>query len=464
MKINTKTGEIKKEPLKVQQHLTLTPIQKLQRTVMSCLLWEDQFYENGENISDRIRVLVPQCSAQDVVDTAVKAREQMKLRHVPLLLIRELARQKHAGSMVGKALTRVIQRVDEIPEFLAIYWKDKKCPISKQVKQGLAGAFRKFDTYQFAKYDRDTAIKLRDVLFLSHAKPIDGKEGRTKEWRKSMVVVNNDYTLGAKERLYKQIVDGTLPTPDTWEVALSSGADKKETFTRLLNDNKLGYMALLRNLRNMLEAGVSDVLVGEKLLAGAAKSKALPFRYLAAARACPQWKSMIDQAMQESVKHLDMMYGSTKLLIDVSGSMYSKLSNKSDLTRIDAASALAVLICGICSDVRVFTFSDRLVEIKAVEGMGLVEEIHNSQLHSGTRLGDAIRGLNQVPAERFIVITDEQSADSVGAPQSTVGYMINVASYQNGVGYDKWTKIDGFSESVVSFIQEYEASMSMAAA
>ncbi|KWA35771.1 TROVE domain-containing protein [Burkholderia territorii] len=436
--------------------LHVKPIQQLRRTVMACLLWESNFYESGESIAERIKTLVAQCDLEDVAKLAVEAREDMKLRHAPLLLVREMARRKNTGAIVGKTLTRVIQRADEIAEFLAIYWQDGKCPVSKQVKLGLAGAFRKFDAYQFAKYDRGTTVKLRDALFLSHARPKDSERHYTKAERAEERRLNATPKLSRDERLYRQIADRTLDTPDTWEVALSGGAEKRETFERLLGENKLGYLALLRNLRNMADSGVNVELVKQRLTEGAPRSNALPFRFVAAARAVKQWEPMIDAAMMEAMRSFAPMGGRTNVLVDVSGSMDAPLSLKSDLSRLDAAAALAVLVRGICPETRVFTFSGQIVEVPPRYGMGLIDAIVLSQPHGGTYLGAAVRAANTIPADRLIVITDEQSYDPVGNPTAR-GYMINVASHQNGVGYGSWTKIDGFSEAVVKFIQTLEA-------
>src|SRR5215510_7050000 len=184
---------------------------QLRRSVLACLLWESQFYEDGVEIAGRIAELVPKVAAEKVAALTVEAREQMKLRHVPLLLVRAMARHKTHRALVSETLARVIQRADELAEFVAIYWKDGKVPLSGQVKKGLAAAFPKFDEYQLAKYDRGGPIKLRDVLFLSHAKPRDE----------------------AQAAVWKRLIWGRLTTPDTWEVALSEsgkdgGADKRE--------------------------------------------------------------------------------------------------------------------------------------------------------------------------------------------------------------------------------------------
>src|SRR5246127_4367446 len=154
----------------------ITPEQALRRSVLACMLWENEFYESGVTIADRIRDLVPQVEPARVAALAVEARTAMKLRHAPLLLVREMARHATHRGLVAETMSRVIQRADELAEFVAIYWKDGRAPLSGQVKKGLAAAFSKFDEYQFAKYERGRPIKLRDVLFLCHAKPRDDQQ------------------------------------------------------------------------------------------------------------------------------------------------------------------------------------------------------------------------------------------------------------------------------------------------
>lgn len=412
--------------------LPLSAEQLLRRSVLSCLLWEAEFYEDGETIADRIAVLAADVAPQTVADLAIEARERFNLRHAPLMLLAVLARTGAGTSLVADTLARVIQRADELTEFLAIYWRNGRRPLSKQVKLGLGRALRSFDAYQLGKYDRDGPIKLRDVMFLVHAKPKDE----------------------AQAALWKQVADRTLPTPDTWEVALSGGADKRETFDRLLGENRLGYLALLRNLRNMDQAGVDETLVREAILARRGAGRVLPFRYVAAARAAPRFEPWLDEALMETILEGPVFSGRTIVLVDVSGSMDARLSQRSDLTRLDAAATLAAVVPG---DVRVFTFSDGVVEVPPRRGMAGVDAITRSQPHSGTWLGKAVTHVNRLPHDRLIVVTDEQSHDSVPAPKAAKAYMVNVASARNGVGYGRWTHIDGFSEAVLGFIREHEA-------
>ncbi len=155
---------------------------QLRRSVLACVIWENQFYEEGVEIVGRIAELVPKVEADRVAALAVEAREQMNLRHAPLLLVREMARHKTHRGLVAETLERVIQRADDLCEFVAIYWKDGRVPLSGQVKKGLAAAFPKFDEHQLAKCDRGGPVKLRDVLFLCHAKPRDDAQAGV--WRK----------------------------------------------------------------------------------------------------------------------------------------------------------------------------------------------------------------------------------------------------------------------------------------
>lgn len=416
------------------------PEQELRRAVMSCMLWEDQFYESGVSIAERIANLVPLVEPETVAAIAISAREDMKLRHAPLLLVREMARHEGHKALVAATLERIVQRPDELTEFLAIYWADvlgpmqqrKRAAVSAQVKKGLARALTKFDAYQLAKYDRDGAVRIRDVLFLTHAKPKDA----------------------AQEKIWKQLVDGTLAAPDTWEVSLSGGADKRETFERLIADRKLGALALLRNLRGMLAAGVKKGVIA-KALEDMRTDRVLPYRFISAAHYAPDLEKELEHAMFRAIEGHEKLAGKTRLLVDVSGSMDAQISARSEMRRLDAACGLAVLAREICEDVEIFTFSNDVKKVPPRRGFALRDAIVHSQPHGGTELGKAIGQVDR-QGTRLIVFTDEQAHDVVPAPKG-VGYMVNVASYQHGVGHGPWRRIDGFSEKILDWIILVEA-------
>jgi len=415
----------------------ITPEQALRRSVLACMLWENEFYESGVTIADRIRELVPKVGPARVAALAVEARTAMKLRHAPLFLVREMARHATHRALVAQTLTSVIQRADELSEFVAIYWAQGRTPLSAQVKKGLAASFTRFDEYALAKYDRASVVRLRDVLFLSHAKPVDE----------------------AQAALWKRLIAGELATPDTWEVALSTGKDasKRTTWERLLSERKLGALALLRNLRNMKDAQVDERLVLDGL-AAMKTDRVLPFRFLAAARHAPQWEEALESAMIRVVSGHAKLAGHTVLLVDVSGSMIAPLSRRSEMQRTDAAYGLAILLREIAEKVSIYTFSNDAKLVPPRRGFALRDAMEASQPHSGTYLGKALDAVNEArhaPYDRIIVITDEQSHDRIAAPRDT-GYVINVASARNGVGYGPWVHIDGWSEAVLEYIREAE--------
>jgi 60 kDa SS-A/Ro ribonucleoprotein len=407
---------------------------RLTRLTLAHMLWENQFYVDGQESAKAVKDLAARVQPNFVRALAETARLKFKLRHIPLLLLRELARK---GQLRAHDLEAVIQRPDEMGEFMSMYWDAGKSPLSNQVKLGLAASFKKFNEYQLAKWDKNSAkVSMRDIMFLSHPKP------------------DSD----AQAELFKRVANKELVTPDTWETQLSAGADKKETFTRLMKENKLGALAFLRNLRNMVESGVSELDIR---VYGASLNvdKVLPFRFIAAARIMPQFEDLLENMMFRATANQAKLLGKSVLLIDVSGSMFgAKVSAKSDLDRFDAAAALAVLCREICEDVEIYTFSDHgAVRVPPRRGFALIEALDKSQPHMGTLLGMALKGLPN-EYDRCIVFTDEATYDRVPAPaKGAKGYVINVGNYEHGVNHGDWTAITGFSEAVLDYIQACES-------
>lgn len=409
---------------------------KFHRSLMCCLLWEDSFYESGESIAERLYSYLPHLSTEFLVSSIIQARTSGNLRHAPLFLTVSMLDFPMHAKAVERLLPQVVKRADEIPEALSMYWKKGKKPIPHVFMRALARCFTQFNEYQFAKYDRPTQIKLKDVLKLSHPKP------------------ENE----VQSALYKKILDGTLETPDTWEVALSTGQDKKSTWERLILENKLGGLAFLRNLRNMINSSVDR----DKIISGFKKinfSKVLPYRFIAAAKHAPSLELFLEDAMFRGVKDLPKLKGTTLVLVDVSWSMQDALSAKSDLNRLDAACGLSILCRELCEDARIYTFSNYTVEIPARRGFALRDLIPKSQPNRGTLLGATLSSIKGMSFDRLIVLTDEQSQDVLPSMKDVKAkmYMINVASYANSVARNsEWIKIAGWSENVIQYIQASE--------
>jgi hypothetical protein len=445
----------------------MTKEQMLRRSVMSTMLWEKEFYEDGKEITKRIAELIPEVAPEKVAAIAVEAREKMKLRHMPLFIIREMAKHEKHKKYVAYTLSKVIQRADEFAEFLALYWEGSKkrkngknAPLSAQVKLGLAGAFEKkradgkfyFDEYQLSKYNRDNKVKLRDALFLCHAKPINKTQ----------------------EKLWKRLINDELKPAKTWEERLSAGEDPKKVWESMLTDNTLGALALIRNLRNMDKAGVSRTKVKEAL-SKVNVQRVLPFRFITAASNAPEMESALESAMMKCMEGKDKLKGHTVLVVDVSGSMYGgKISKYSEMDRAKVACSLAVLARGMCESVSVYATAGndgsrvhKTQLVPARQGFALADAVYN--LHTSLGGGgifliqcmDYIAEKEREDIDRIIVITDEQDCDTGKDPSKAkllgkYNYMINVASAKNGIGYKPWMHIDGWSEAVLDYIVEYE--------
>ena len=428
-------------------------IQQLRRMTLANLLWEDCAYVDGKSLADEIARLIPLCDAKDVANLALECRLVQKLRHTPLFIASEMCKYPEHRAWVGSILPRIITRADMITDFLAIYWKEGKRPLANQAKRGLAAAFHNFDEYQFAKYDRDAEIKRRAVMFLCHPKATDEKE----------------------QELFKKIAERNLDTPDTWEVALSSGADKKATWTRLIETHKIGGMAMLRNISNMMKAGVEQKVIknGIKNIRG---TMLLPLDYMKAARMCPQFEQEIEDKMLDSYKDLPKLPGKTLFIVDVSGSMGSVTSGGTEFTRLDQACAMAMLAANQCEDYKlVATAGDDWASKGAhewiqypVKGFGLAGQIVGTRnnIDAGgifTRqclewCKDKFEGET---FDRIIIFSDSQDCDranKIPHPFGINNYICDVSAHQHGVNYKGcWTaEISGWSEHFITYIAALE--------
>ncbi|WP_345949979.1 TROVE domain-containing protein [Mucilaginibacter sp. PAMB04274] len=390
---------------------TLSPEMELYTAVVTWSL-NDSFYEKDEARLARLRKLIGECDPVFVGKLAVYARTKMYMRSVPLVLVTELAKLHSGDSLVARVTDGVINRADEITELLACYellnkrtGTKKLNRLSKQLQKGLSTAFNGFDEYQFAKYNRDGAIKLRDALFLVHPKAKDELQ----------------------QVLFNKIVNGDLQTPYTWETELSalgqlnfdSDEAKAEAFRakweELIDSGKLGYMALLRNLRNIQEAGVSYAHF-EKVcarLANAdevAKAKQFPFRYLAAYRELIATETMspvkgltkklsamllgnkgytgelldaLEKAVQASAANIKGFDHETRVLLacDVSGSMQTPVSAKSKILLYDVGLMLAMLLQSRCKNVEVGMFGDswKTITVPRNNILGNVQEFYRRE-------------------------------------------------------------------------------------
>lgn len=430
----------------------------LRRSVLACLLWEDQHYESGESVAANIAKLVPLVEPSVVADIAIEARKVQKLRHVPLFIANEMTKHAEHNKHVARVLENVATRPDQLSEFLALHWNGvlkhtgKKSPISNQAKLGLAKAFSRFDEYQLAKWNKNNGIRLRDVLCLVHPKPRDE----------------------AQSVLWKKLLEGKLATPDTWEVRLSAAKgvnEKRQVWVDLIDGNKLGALALLRNLRNMQQVNVpSQTII--KALESAKPDMLLPINFISAATHAPDYMRHIENLMFKCAAQFEKLRGRTIFVVDVSGSMGSPISGKSDFTRLSVATSMAVLAAEMCENVVIYATAGsdgngthKTVKVKNYRGFALADAIAKDRLGGGgiftRQCLEYIKLVETEKADRIIVFSDSQDMDRhdvVPKPFGKRNYIVDVASGSRGINYKGvWTaEISGWSEGFLRYIAEME--------
>lgn len=425
----------------------------LRRAVLANLLWENVAYMDGVSVANEIKRLIPLCPALDVYNIALEARLMQKLRHTPLFIAVEMCKYPEHKLFVKDLLPKIITRADMLTDFLAIYWKDKKCPICNQAKKGLELAFHNFNEYKLAKYDRGAAIKLRDVMFLVHTKP------------------RNDY----EKELYNKVASRTLTPPETWEVLLSRGEDKKATWTKLIQEGKIGGLAMLRNIANMQKAGVDRRVIGQGL-SNLKSSMLLPLDFWKAARMNPEFERDIEDAMLEAYKNLPKLTGKTLFIVDVSGSMGYLTSKDSKFSRMDQACAMAMLAANQCEDCEIVaTAGNDWTRKQASEwiqypkrGFALAPQIMETRKRIGgggifTRqmLEWCKDKFSDTKFDRIIIFSDSQDCDPqklLPKPFGKHNYICDVSAHTKGVNYKGvWdAEISGWSEHFLTYIAALE--------
>lgn len=427
----------------------INDLEKLRRSVLANMLGENQYYEDGQKTTDRIKSLIPNVDSEALHDLAIEARTVFGLRHVPLMIAREMARHPRHRPWVYRTLTSIIRRADEIPEFLAMYWAEGKQPLAKQVYLALKHSFKKFRAYHFEKYTGEgREITLRDVMFLTHPQP------PRDEWK-----------------LYKQIADRELPPADTWEVELSKqdGRSKAEKWTSLLEEEKLGALAVVRNIRNMSQAGVDQELI-DQAIGKMYVRNVYPFQLLNAAKVNPRHEAALEQAMLRSVEGLPRLEGRTLIVVDLSGSMGSLLSGKSETTRADTAMMIAATLREICVDPVIMATAGNdhtgihaSTFVPARRGFALRDALHASRREiggGGIFLTQCLTWAKEREPKinHVVVITDEADCDRRLTPASAPAYgqvsntLINIGIYDKGIAYGKFDHITGFSEATVHYL------------
>lgn len=454
------------------------------------MMVQDKFYESPQKQIDRITKLIREVPPTYVAKLAVYAREDMYLRSIPLFLIVELAKVHSGDDLVSRTIESTIKRADEIMELLMCYqWRNpshgnkKLGKLSHQIQIGLQRCFNKFDEYQFAKYNRSTnEVKMRDALFVIHPKADDE----------------------AQQAVFDKIANNTLSTPYTWETELSAlgkqsfdtAEAKKKAFaqkwTELIESGRLGYMALLRNLRNIILAEVDDdtiMKVAQRISneTEVLHSKQLPFRFLSAYKELkhvdtlntPFILTALEKATAVSAANIQGFSEETNVLIacDTSGSMDWPLSFRSRIKYYEVALMLGMLLHSRCRKVIPGIFADEweVVNLPNHNILSNVDTLRDmlGRVGGGTDGGKVIEWMieRQVVVDKVMFFTDCQlwSRHDVQftqlwdkykriSPKARL-YLFNLAGYGQtpiNVVREDVTMLSGWNDSVFDMLHSIE--------
>lgn len=378
---------------------------------------EDQFYRNGDETAQRLVELISRIpDKRFVAKAALYARRKAGMRSVSHLVAGEIAHSVKGQEWTKRFFQRIVFRADDVLEILsyciAVYGK----PIPNALKKGLGNALADFDAYQLAKYRRESAqLKMVDAVNLVHP---------------------------PHSEALAQLVKGTLAPANTWEAKLTLAGqsaksdrekrvNKAHVWSALVRERKIGYFALLRNLRNILEQApqltdeVAKLLVDQKLIR---KSLVLPFRFRVALDALEAFGvergkrqkivRALNKAVSRSLVNVPCFGGRTLVAMDCSGSMLGKPMKIGSLFA-------SVLYKTNDADLMLFSGDARFVRYNPDDGLlSIAQRIEESAEWSGTNFHAIFQRANQA-YDRVVILSDMQAWVGHWTPKESFERFVN---------------------------------------
>lgn len=433
---------------------------KLVTQVLTSFFNEDKFYgDNTAELKATLKRVIDQ-DAEFVSKLAVFARREFNMRSVAHVLTAYLAHESKGKEYVRKTVRGVTLRGDDVTEIMSFYLSEFGKPVPNSLKKGINDVLVTFDEYTLAKYKGDGKnVSMRDVLRITRPTPKDVEQSA----------------------LFKRCIDGELATPVTWETELSAHGNNRETWTRLISSNKVGYMALLRNLRNILQASPDNI---EKVYArledpeAVRRSRQLPFRYLSAYKSLSgiggsRVYDVLENAADASVANIPKLKGTTVIAIDTSGSMSYSISSNTSVRCSEIAALLGILANRICENAIVYTFNTQITPLAVSHRSGI---LHSAMTYAsasgGTYMELPFKKMlsDRIKADRVIIVSDNECNSPY---RGTVQHYAD--EYRNKSGRNIWVHaidimgygtqqfagsktniIAGWSEKVFEFISMAE--------
>ena len=438
----------------------MTDKAKLVTMVLTTMFGEAKYY--GDNSSELIQ-LAETADMEFLSKLAIYTRREMNMRSVSHALTAVIA--KHGKPYIKQTVAGVVVRADDMTEILSAYIVMYGKPIPNALKKALATALCKFDEYALAKYKGTSkGLSIRDILRLVHPKP----------------------TSKDQEILFGKVINNELQTPYTWESELSAKGNTKDVWENLIESNKVGYMALLRNLKNILNAqprNIHKVFDKLKNKEEVLKSKQLPFRFYSAYQrlakepnASSKVFDVLETAIEHSVGNIERIKGKTLIAIDVSGSMRQTVSAKSDIQCSDIACLFASMANKICDDAIIVSFDTSLRKIALSTKGGIIQNAISIRVDGGgTDIALPLMYLLQekIMVDRLILFSDNEVNSRTDVTQKYADkyrkkinsdfwvHAVDLQGYgtQQFIG-PKTNIVAGWSEKVLEFISLAETGVS----
>lgn len=433
---------------------------------------EETFYESGKNRLDRIAKLTREIAVADpawVEGLVGWLRGEGNMRSASIILAMNAAKALNEAGIPGvrKIVSNALLRADEPGEALAFWFSNfgRKLPIG--VKRGIAdGAVKTYNEYSLGKYDGgdNKGFSFADVIKLTHPTPKDARQEALFKFAMDRRYNSDAQPAEILGQLNRRAEFLALPTnekrafvtgPDgaqrlkdaglTWEnVGSTSGKGGLDAKAWEALIPTMGYMALLRNLRNFEDAGVNEAalaVVANRLAdpEEVAKSRQLPFRFLSAIRAVRGFRfaHQLETALNHSLSNVPALKGNSLILVDRSGSMFGPVSQKSGLNWADTAALFGTALAMRAEKADLVAFGTYSNKVSFHRAGSVLQTVNSFGSLGGTYTAQAIKDHLTKDHDRLIILTDDQHYGQ--SPYDVVSdrtplYVWNFVGYRYGSG------------------------------
>lgn len=378
---------------------SLSPEMKMVSILLTSFA-KDQYYRSAKTTYSELISLLKEVDPLFAAQASIYARTEFGMRSITHVLAAELAPYLTGKPWAKNFYSKIVYRPDDMVEIFAYLQIDKR-KMSHAMRRGFALAFRKFDSYQLAKYRcENKKVKLVDMVKLVHPK-----------------YTENSPTTG--------LIKGNLKSKDTWESKLTVAGQtanseqekqelKKEAWIELVESGRIGYMALLKNLRNIVQQAPQLINTAcEQLLdrERIKKSLVLPFRYATAVQelykinGTRQIIVALNQAAEIACDNVPKFPGKTVIAVDVSGSMGGR---PQEIARLFGSVLYKAL------DSVMLTFDSRVDIVNLNPTDGVLSLMNQIDFRGGGTNFNIIFEAISSKVDRIIILSDMQAWETNG--------------------------------------------------